>query len=155
MADSSQLHNSAPENEAGNTPVVSPEPTQNGLEFTVSSDVKEVIGKLPKEQSSGTGAQSRQLPTTKTPQERKAELLARLPKEQERAERYMKRQLENTLHQELAELEGKAKHPAHFHELNAVVAKIRQFREILAELAGVTFEYLKTLWLQFVHKLSV
>ncbi len=155
MADTTQLHNSTPENEAGNAPVLSAEPTQAGLETSVSSDVHEVIGKLPKEQSGAAGTQSRQLPTTKTPQERKAELLARLPKEQDRAERYMKRQVENTLQQELAELEKQSHHPAHFHELNAIVAKIRQFRDILAELAGVTFEYLKTLWLQFVHKLSV
>lgn len=141
--------------ESGSTPAHVSDAQDKNLDFSVSSTVKEVIGALPAEQAKGTAAGSRQQVITKTPQERKAELLARLPKEQERAEKYMKRQVTLTLEKQLDELEGKVHHTSNPYELNLLMAKIRRYRDILADLVHVAFEQLKNLWLQFVHNLSV
>jgi|GEM_PF-3533264 hypothetical protein len=126
-------------------------------EFSISfsEDIRNVVGELPSEQKSGRGTGGQQQTQTKSPSERKEELLARLPKDQEKAERFMYRQVKQTLDHELDELEGKlGKHLSAF-DLNNVVARIREFREILGQLAHMAFEQLKTLWLRFVHHLSV
>lgn len=127
----------------------------SNLDFSVSSNVKEVMGSLPAEQAKGTAAGTRQQIVTKTPQERKEELLARLPKDPERAEKYMKRQVTLTLEKQLDELESKLHHTSSPYELNVLMAKIRRYRDILSDLIHVAFEQLKSLWLQFVHNLSI
>lgn len=139
----------------GNVPASVDGAQNSNLNTSVSSDVREIIGALPPEQSRGTTAGTRQQLVTKTPQERKAELLARLPKDQDRAEKYMKRQVTVTLKKQLSELEGQLHHTSNLCDLNLVMAKIRRYREILADLLHTTFEQLKSFWLQFVHGLSI
>ncbi len=141
--------------EAGNSASEIRDTQDSNLDFSASSNVKEVMGSLPAEQARGTAAGTRQQVVTKTPQERKEELLARLPKDPERAEKYMKRQVTLTLEKELHELENKIDHTSNFYELNVLMAKIRRYRDILADLMHVAFEQLKSLWLQFVHNLSI
>ncbi len=157
MDDKKHTNTQSSHSEAGNSPAPSGDAVSNSpeFEFTVSSNVKEVIGHIPQEKQASSGGQSGQQPVTKTPQEKKAELLARLPKDQDRAEKYMRRQVMTTLEEEIHALESKLSHPENYHEMNSIMAKIRQFRDILSELAHITFEKLKTLWLQFVHQLSV
>jgi len=156
MADHSENNKPMPSSsEAVNTPAQVGDGGDKNLDFSVSSNVREVIGSLPAEQSKGGATGARQQLVTKTPQERKAELLARLPKDQERAERYMKRQVESTLESQLGELEHELNKTKDPYTMNVTMAKIRHFRDILSELFHVTYEQLKSLWLQFVHNLSV
>lgn len=157
MDDKKFINTDSPQREAGSALAPSGDASSNSpeFEFTVSSNVKEVIGTLPQEKQPSAGGSSGQQSVTKTPQEKKAELLARLPKDQDRAEKYMRRQVMTTLEEEIATLESKLSRPENYHEMNIIMAKIRQFRDILSELAHITFEKLKTLWLQFVHQLSV
>lgn len=157
MGDNTNIQNSAPMSQeaSSTTPANSPAPQGESLGLNVSTSVREVIGNSAAEQSSGGAAASRQQVITKTPQERKAELLARLPKDQDRAERYMKRQVTQTLEKQLEELESELSHTSDFYQMNVVMAKIRHYRDIVAELIHVTFEQLKSLWLQFVHNLTI
>lgn len=144
-----------PAAEAGNASVTGSEAQNENLDFRVASGVREVMSNVPAEQAKGTSGGARQPVVTKTPQERKAELLARLPKDQDRAERYMRRQVTVTLEKQLHELEGQLHHASNYHDMNAIMAKIRHFRDLLADLAHLAFEQLKSLWLQFVHNLSI
>lgn len=67
----------------------------------------------------------------------------------------MKRQVTQTLEKQLEELESELAHTSDFYQMNVVMAKIRHYRDTVAELIHVTFEQLKSLWLQFVHNLTI
>lgn len=121
----------------------------------VMGHVREVVGELPAENVSQKGTQGHAHVVTKTPQERREELLARLPEDQDRAERIIRRQLTRALEDGLDALQSDLGRAENFYTENQIMAKIRQFREILAELAHIAFDRLKALWLEFVHGLAV
>ncbi len=125
------------------------------LSADISSSLREVVGSLPAEQKKGGTATAAQQKVVKTPQERKEELLARLPKDPAKAERFLRHDLEKNLEKTLGELEHQLhKNPSYF-EMNTLLSRIREFREVLAQLAYYAFEQLKVLWLRFVHNLSI
>lgn len=125
------------------------------LGVDVSSSLREVIGSLPAEQKKGSVAGQTQAKSGKTPQERKEELLARLPKDPIKAERFLRHDIEKNLEKTLGELEHQLGKNPSFFEMNSLLARIREFRDILSQLAGYALDQLKALWLRFVHNLSV
>jgi len=67
----------------------------------------------------------------------------------------MQIQIATAIKKEIAVLKEEAKHVKDKpFELNAVVGKIRDLRNILANLTHVTFETLKNWWMKFVNKSS-
>lgn len=73
----------------------------------------------------------------------------------------MQAQIAKEIHKQIDILEKQAKrmtrNPAGFEpfKLNGVVSKIRELRDILSQLAHLTFEKLKSLWLKFVKSISI
>lgn len=130
-------------------------PTHPEMSGEIQGHVREVVGELPTENATQKSFGGRAHVVTKTPQERREDLLARLPEEQERAERIMKRQLTRALEDGLDNLTKDLYKTKDFYTENQIMAKIRQFRDMLSELAHIAFDRLKALWLEFVHGLAV
>jgi len=82
----------------------------------------------------------------------KANLLNNLP-----AEKIMRAQVQKEINRQIDYLHKKAmkmvRKPgeANYFELNNVMKKIRELKSMLMDLAKLSFEHLKTLWLRFVH----
>ncbi len=156
MAENKPLFSIAPHQspQAESRPTASTDlsPDLNG---DVTASLREVIGSLPAEQKAGASAAQAQQKVVKTPQERKEELLARLPKDPEKAERFLRHDIEKNLEKTLGELEHQLHSNPSFFEMNSLLSRIREFREVLAQLASYAFEQLKVLWLRFVHNLSI
>jgi hypothetical protein len=79
----------------------------------------------------------------------KERLLERLPRE-----RVMKREIKSTVDNEIQSLfknAKKAERSGNIFLLNNIVAKIRELKNLLANLAYITYEALKNLWLKIVH----
>ncbi|MBI2464177.1 hypothetical protein HYV57_04430 [Candidatus Peregrinibacteria bacterium] len=82
----------------------------------------------------------------------KARLLNSMPTEQ-----VMKREIKTMLDQDIHQLLKKARlaeKKGNAFELNKLVAKIREIKDILASIAHATYEMLKNLWLKVVHGIS-
>lgn len=143
-------HSSESPSQQASAPSASPD-----LGVDVSSSLREVIGSLPAEQKKGSSGAATQAKPVKTPQERKEELLARLPKDPLKAERFLRHDIEKNLEKTLGELEHQLGKNPSFFEMNTLLARIREFRDILSQLASYALDQLKALWLRFVHNLSV
>lgn len=151
---SSNAPTSSP-NTAGSHPAESSNGANFGIDVSNQS-LREVIGSLPAEQKkSGGAATGGQAKVVKTPQERKEDLLARLPKDPEKCERFLKNDIQKNLNDKLEELESGLHGAKSYYEMNNTLAKIREFRDILYDLASYALDQLKAVWLRFVHNLSI
>lgn len=124
----------------------------------VSGKVREILPAGAPEQAAATSgsAQRKAVPLTVT--EKVELLLEHLPKDPDRAARIMKGQLTKNLEHRIDELESQlatASRGSNYSAMNDLLSQIRHFGDLLQQLAQIGFEYLKTLWLQFVHNLSV
>lgn len=86
----------------------------------------------------------------KTPAQIRAELIASKPSESQ-----MKREIKAELNIEMKELKRKLRKikdtVGYAFEVNNVIAKMRQIKEVLASLVTATYEVLKSIWLKVVH----
>lgn len=150
---SSNAPTSSP-NTAGARPAESSNAPNFGIDVSNES-LREVIGSLPAEQKKTGAAATGQAKVVKTPQERKEDLLARLPKDPEKCERFLKNDIQRNLNDKLEELESGLHSAKSYYEMNNTLAKIREFRDILYDLASYALDQLKAVWLRFVHNLSI
>ncbi|MEK7544622.1 MAG: hypothetical protein AAB551_00660 [Patescibacteria group bacterium] len=122
----------------------------------VTGTLREVVRDLPADNPASS--QKATTPVAKkpvTPEEKKAQLLASLPADQSRAKRKMIGDIESFVDAQLSELNAQARHTSNPSQLNELMQKIRSLHHILEELAEAAFEYLRNLWLQMVHGLTV
>lgn len=86
----------------------------------------------------------------KSPAQIRAELIASKPSAAQ-----MKKEIKEKLNVEMKELNGKLrkiKDKVGFaYEVNMIVAKMRQIKEVLAGLVNAAYEVLKSVWLKVVH----
>ena len=118
----------------------------------VSGRVAEVVGELPPEEVKAGQAAKRQAKVL-TIEERIHALEAKLPSSGQ-----MKSEIKREIQKEISLLEEQArklKRENKFHLLNNVYIKICELTGILASLVEATFEYLKSLWLRYVHGIMI
>ena len=121
--------------------------TTAGME--VSGRVAEIVGELPPEEAPAGAKAGRQQAKVLTIEERLQHLEANLPKRSS-----MEKEVKKELAGEIRRLEKEAsrvKHQDKPHLLNNIYLKICELTGIVAQLVECTFEYLKSLWLRYVH----
>lgn len=124
----------------------------------VSGKVREILPAGAPEQATATSGSTQRKAVPLTVIEKVELLLEHLPKDPDRAARIMQKQLSQNLEKRIDALESElstASGRSNYFAMNELLSQIRYFGDLLQQLAQVGFEYLKTLWLQFVHNLSV
>lgn len=121
----------------------------------VSGPLREVVRGLPADNPASSQKTTGQAAKVfVTPEEKKAQLLASLPSDQILAKEKMCEDIENFVDLQLSDLKKQMGDASTPFQLNELLRKIRSFHHILEELAEMTFEYLRNLWLQIVHGLT-
>lgn len=118
-----------------------------GIEF--KGRVAEVVGEFPPEEAPTPAQAAQQQARAMTAQERLEHLQKHLPPRNK-----MEKEVRAEIKKQIRSLEKEAKkvlYKRNFHLLNNIYLKICELTGILAQLAQETFEYLKSLWLRFVH----
>ena len=125
---------------------------EDGLEVSeIARRVSEVVGEKVSEDSLADFVAKAKAKRATT-QDIKAKLLENPPPEET-----MKAEITREVNNEIKQLEKKANRirfsaaKANFFELNNIIKKIRELKNILASLVSATYEALKSLWLKFVH----
>ncbi len=83
----------------------------------------------------------------------KTELLKTVPKSESVLRKTIERKIQkeiNSLHKEAMKMVNSA-NKANYFEMTNIVRKIRELKGILAQLAKMTYENLKVLWLRYIH----
>ncbi len=115
----------------------------------VMGNVSEKAGSSKDKRTGGATAQVRDFKAIKE------ELLRNLPEEAQ-----MKKQVEREVRKEIKVLKNrfhsllKSSVNPDYSEMNNIVRKIRELKEILYSLLRGSFESLKSLWLRYVHKIE-
>jgi len=133
-------------------------PVSRATEYVENAESAEIAGEVSeilqskKEGASSGGATKSSGQKRQTPAEIKAQLLKKAP-----SENVMKLEIKREINKEIKYLHKRARkimrHPGQVNafELNNMVKKIRELKNILLNLARAVIQTTKTLWLRFVH----
>ena len=117
------------------------------------SEVKEKASEQKPVQKTQTGTKQQAKKTTAESEAAiKERLLKKLP-----APVIMKHQIKHELNKEVSKLKSQARQANRkgaAYELNKIVARLRELKELISSLAHATYEYIRNLWLKVVHGIA-
>jgi len=152
MTDNKQKLNSAKEDVSGNSESASASTYEK---VDTSSEASEFADNLPAETGEKTKEDKGVASSGKKDGEDQPANVTQLKPIQFPSPRAMKGEVENALSQEKARLISEAakyERKGDFFELNKAVSKIREISQTILELARMTYDALKGLWLKYVYK---